>query len=141
MGIKLLVVFLTTLSLLWGKYPDIDRLIERVKVKRVGLSKEEIARLKNPFINKKKLRKVLKKHKTVRRKKKRFRASLQSIFNNRAKINGRWRRIGDRVGPYRLSSIDALRGFVILRKGRKELRLFLPKRKTSKLKLISRENS
>ncbi|NPA03603.1 MAG: hypothetical protein GXO61_01955 [Epsilonproteobacteria bacterium] len=139
MGIKLLAPLLA-ISLVWGNYPDIDRLIEKVKVRRVGLSTKEIAQLKNPFISKKKLKKVIKVKKVKRTKKKRFRATLYSIFNNRAKINGRWRKIGDRIGPYRLVFINAKGGYVVLRQGRKELKLFLPRR-TRKVNLISRGNS
>ena len=137
MGNKLLIAALAA-ALAWGNshYPEIDQLIEKVKVKRVGLSSEEIKKLKNPFISEKKLKKIIKKAKTPKKTaKKRVYYKLYSIFNNRAKINGRWYRLGSKVGSYRLVSIGS--DSVLLRNKYRQLRLFLSKRKR---KLIQIEN-
>lgn len=119
-----------------SKYSDIDALIEKVKVQRVGLSPTQIAILKNPFIDEKKLKKVIKIQKIKKaRKKQRIVYRLSSIFDNRAKINGRWYRVGAKVGRYRLAFIDSIKGFVVLKNKNRSLTLFLH-RKSKKIKLF-----
>jgi len=138
MGNKLLIICLgAALAFANGVYPEIDALIEKVKVKRVGLSAEEIARLKNPFIDEERLKKVVKAHKNKRvRKRARLSYRLISILNDRAKINGRWYRVGSRVGGYRLAYVDPIKGFVVLRNKRRSLTLFVHKR-SRKIRLFT----
>ncbi|MRJ03165.1 MAG: hypothetical protein GXO19_02195 [Epsilonproteobacteria bacterium] len=135
MGYQSLILLLLSLSLAWGGgYPDIDQIIEKIKVPRQGLTREEIAKLKNPFIGDEKLHAVINGKGTKRRKKIVFR--LESIFSNRARINGRWYRVGSKVGNYRLVAIGSRS--VVLQRGNRRIRLFLWKR-TPKLKLIKIE--
>lgn len=137
MGHKLLIVILAcTLAVgAKSKFEDIDQLIEKVKVQRQGLTKEQIAKLKNPFIDQQTLKKVVIKQKIIKAKKKRFVLRLLSIFNDRAKINDRWYKVGAKIGSYRLSYIDPNHAFVILSAKGKQLRLFLHKRKHSLFKI------
>ncbi len=118
-----------------SKYPDIDKLIEKVKVQREGLEQKEIQKLKNPFIDEKKLTKIIK----IEKKKRAFKKihhkkvyRLYAIFDDRAKINGRWYRKGSRVGSYKLIAIEGKR--VLLKRGKRTLTLFLHT-KSKKIKL------
>ena len=115
-----------------SRYPDIDRLIEKVKEPRPGLPKEMIRKLKNPFVSEKKIEKIVK---IVKKKPKRkgMRLSLTSIFGNKARINGRWYRVGDKVGGYRLVHIGS--NYVILKQGKRTLRLYLGKKRSKKFVL------
>ncbi len=137
MGHKLLMIIVacTLMAGAKSKFEDIDRLIEKVKVQRQGLTKEQIAKLKNPFIDQRTLKKIVIEQKIVKAKKKRFVLRLLSIFNDRAKINGRWYKKGAKIGPYRLSYIDPNHAYVILQTKHKQLRLFLRKRKHSLFKI------
>jgi len=137
MGYKLLtVIFFCALTVgANSKFEDIDRLIEKVKVQRHGLTKEQIAKLKNPFIDQRTLKKIVIKQKIIKHKKRRFSFRLLSIFDNRAKINGHWYKLGAKIGKYRLTYIDPNRAFVILSAKGKQLRLFLHRHKHSLLKI------
>ena len=112
-----------------SKYPDIDRLIEKVKEPRPGLPKEVIKKLKNPFVSEKKIEKIVK---TVKKKPKpkSIKLRLTSIFGKKARINGRWYKVGDMVAGYRLVHIGS--NYVVLKKGQKTLRLFLGKKRSKK---------
>ncbi|SMC09633.1 hypothetical protein [Nitratiruptor tergarcus] len=139
MGYKLLifVTFFSSFILANTQYPDIDRLIEQVKTKRVGLSKKEIEKLQNPFINEKKLQKIIKKQKVAKKKpKRRIHLKLYSIFNNRAKINGKWYTIGNTIYGYRLVKIDKGKKRVILFKKKRMLVLYLNNVNKRKFKLL-----
>ncbi len=138
MGYKLLIGALLATTLFASRYPDIDRLIEQVKVQREGLSKKEIAKLKNPFIDEEKLQKVIIKQKIIKkRKQRRVVYRLQSIFDRRVKINGRWYTLGSKVGKYHIFSINADKGYVVLKSKKETLRLFLS-RKSKRFRLISK---
>ncbi len=137
MGNKLLIIALSALFA-WSnsQYPEIDKLIEKVKVKREGLKSEEIKKLKNPFVSEKKLIKIIKKTEIAKKTaKKRVYYKLYSIFNDKAKINGRWYKIGSKVGSYRLVSINS--NSVLLRKRNRQLRLYLSKRKRKLIHTIN----
>ena len=138
MGNKTLTIllFASVVALAESKYPQIDQLIEKVKTKRVGLKPEEIKKLKNPFINEKKLVKL--EHKIIHKKlsKRRVVFHLSSIFGDRARINGRWYKIGSKVGAYRLRNIGT--NYVVLARGKKVLRLYMHQRKRKLIKIWSR---
>ncbi len=141
MGNKLLgsIVLLAIPFLLFAtnKYPDIDRLVEQVKTKRIGLGKEEIQKLKNPFIDERKLQKIVKKYSASRKKKKKeLHLHLYSILNERVKINGKWYKKGSKVFGYRIVKIDVQNRRVVLVNAKRKLILFLYKRKKRRIKLI-----
>ncbi len=131
MGHKLLIALFGCILTLSAnnQFEDIDKLIEKIKIPRHGLTKEQIAKLKNPFIDQRTLKKIVIKQKIIKMKRKKFTLRLLSIFDNRAKINGRWYKIGDKIGSYWLTYIDPNRAFVLLRAKGKQLRLFLHKHK------------
>ena len=141
MGNKTLAILLaiSTFALSESKYPQIDQLIEKVKTKRVGLSQEEIKKLKNPFINKQNLTK-LKEKVTLQDyniKKRKVYYRLSSIFGNRARINGKWYKIGSKIGLYHLSYIGD--NYVILSKKKKKLTLYLHKKHKTIFKIWSKK--
>lgn len=139
MGHKILIFFIGAFTLLFAqsRYPEIDSLIEKVKTKRVGLDKETIVKLKNPFVSEKKLSKI--EHKKLAKRspyRKRWFFKLSSIFDKRARINGRWYKIGSKIGTYRLVHIGD--NYVVLATRKKELRLYLNKKKRKIIKTWSR---
>ena len=128
MGNKLLIFllfFLINFSYANDSFKNIDNLIEKIKIKRVGLNSYEIKKLKDPFF-------YSNKRITLRAKRKLFNKTikpyyrLSAIFNDKAKINGRWYKIGSRVGKYRL--FDICRNYVKLKRNKKVLTLFLTKK-------------
>ena len=138
MGNKLLIFCLPLILLAANRYPDIDNLIEKVKIRRHGLAESEIQVLKDPFIDETKLKKIVIKQKKLHgRKKQKTHLRLVSIFNNRIKINSKWYTLGAKiVGGYRIVRIDYNKKRVILKKGKKILKLYLTKRK-KRFKLVS----
>ena len=56
---------------------------------------------------------------------------LSGIMNNRARINGRWLKVGDMIEGYRVETIDE--NHVLLKKGKRSVELFLPNPKNTKL--------
>ena len=138
MGNKFIVFLLPLALIASSKYPDIDQLIEKVKVTRVGLKQEQIKALKNPFVSQKKLVKIIKVEKIKKEKKRqKLVLRLSSILNDRARINGRWYKRGSKIGPYRIVQIGD--ESVLLRSKKRFLRLFI-KRKHPRLKLIKLTN-
>ncbi|MRI83102.1 MAG: hypothetical protein C6I00_01650 [Nitratiruptor sp.] len=134
MGNKLVVLLLWAPLLFgMGRYPEIDELIEKIKIPRQGLTPEQIAALKDPFIGQEELTKIIQK-KQGDKKRPKVVYRLQSIFGKRAKINGRWYRLGAQVGPYRLVAIRD--SYVLLRNGGRQLKLFLWHKRNPKLKII-----
>ena len=137
MGNKLLIACLPLLLVASQKYPDIDKLIEKVKVQRRGLSPEVIKKLKDPFIDEVKLKKIVIKQKILKKiKKQKLHLRLESIFNDRVKINARWYKVGSKVAGYQIVKIDYDKKSVLLKKGNKHLRLYLVKRK-KRFRLVS----
>ncbi len=135
MGNKLLIYILTVLfsfniSLIANsKLEKIDSIIEKIKVKRVGIDSTTIKKLKDPFYYKKeykaqRIKKINKKYKRSYK--------LYAILNDKAKINRKWYKLGSKVGSYKL--VDICEKCVKLKKGRKVLTLYIP-RKSRKIKI------
>ncbi len=108
-----------------------DKIFDRISETRVGASEKDINRLKNPFlvIYKKKINSnITKKPKII--------YILDGIFDNKARINGKWRKIYTKIGSYKLIKIK--RRSVLLRNsnGRKEL--FIRKNNESKIQFSSK---
>ncbi len=119
----------------------VDEQIEAIKPPRKGVSYRAIARLKDPFV-------FLEKNKTKKKEKKQSRSTppqvvpksttadstkakkpkkkskkglkLQAVLNNSALINGRWYRLGDKVGSYRIVKIT-LTEVTLKKEGRKPI--------------------
>ena len=132
MGNKLLILCAFFVTLLFGDFKEIDNYINQIKQKRVGLSSIEIAKLKNPFITEKKIKKLIKKYKVVYKKRTR-RLILQSIFDDKVKINYRWYKKGQRIGKYKIATIYPKEGYVILLSKNSMIKLFVHHKRYKKL--------
>jgi len=115
-----LLVFIANLSsneLSW-----VDEQVAAIKPKRVGVSKADITSLKDPFIIYKTVEKIDKngKKSTVLIKKDlpelqlssndrepEIKLVLQAIMNSSVLINGKWYRLNDKIGRYRLKDIKS----------------------------------
>ncbi len=137
MGYKLLITLFLSIALFAkSSFPDIDQLIEKVKLKRKGLDSSQIKILKNPFIDEKKLKKIVIIEKIKKKeKRKSLHLKLMAIFDKRAKINNRWYLLGQKIGSYRLVYINPYRAYVILKTRKNELRLFLHKKRKRLFKI------
>lgn len=134
MGNKLLIllsllIFGFSSSFANSETEKIDSLIEKIKIKRVGIDSKSIKKLKDPFYYDKeykaeRVKKLYKKYRRTYR--------LYAILNNKAKINSRWYKLGSRVGSYKL--VDICTNCVRLKRGRKVLTLYIP-RKSKKIKI------
>ncbi len=135
MGNKILTLCIPLVLMAFSKYPDIDKLVEKVKIRREGLTPQEIQQLKDPFIDENRLKKIAIKEKIKKKTKKKIYLRLQSIFNNKVKINTKWYKLGSKIGAYRIVKIDYHHKSVLLQNGKKSLKLFLTKR-AKKFRLI-----
>ena len=113
---------------------DIDKLVNDIKQERVGLTKREIMTAKDPFIyyKKGKLGRVLQFHQNSRRVK-HYRFYITAIINDRAKINGRWYKVGNKVQGFRITNID--RNYIILSKNNSRMKVFMTRKNHKKIKL------
>lgn len=136
MGYKLLKTTILLFLLINFSYGNsdlkkIDNLIDKIKVKRVGLNSSEIKILKDPFHYNKKA--ILKGKKRIYKRhfyKHYYR--LYAIINDKAKIDGKWYKIGSQIGKYKLYNI--CHNCVKLKKREKMLTLYIPK-KNRKIKI------
>lgn len=134
MGDTVLKIVLCTLMMILSyaqtSYPEIDILIQKIKQKRIGLPFSRISHIKDPFMHKKKgidheKTLIKRKKQTSHHYAKKERLDLTSIFNDRAKINGKWYHKGERIGPYLILSINPVQGKVIIRSKKKTLQLLI----------------
>ncbi|BCD60280.1 MULTISPECIES: hypothetical protein [unclassified Nitratiruptor] len=140
MGNKLLITLLFTLALLANsQFKGIDDLIVKIKQKRVGLSPIVINNIPNPFVDEKKLNQLAKKNKILT--KRRHILRLYAIFQDRAKINGRWYTIGSKIGSYTIRSIKPDKGVVYLLSKHRTVRLYLQKKKSKNIIIRTKKGS
>ncbi len=138
MGNKLLILVVAA-SVICGfafaqsdpELQKIDTLIEKIKIKRVGISNDEIKKLKDPFYYDKEFR--TERLKKIRKRGRYYR--LYAVFNDKAKINGKWYKKGSKIGPYRLAKICG--NCVKLVSPKRVLTLYIPK-KSKKIKIIGK---
>ncbi|NOX16178.1 MAG: hypothetical protein GXP61_09190 [Epsilonproteobacteria bacterium] len=108
-----------------------DKIFDKVSETRIGVEEKVISKLKNPFlvIYKKRLdSKKPKKPKII--------YTLDGIFDNKAKINGKWRKKYTKIGVYKIVKIK--RRSVILRNSNGTKELFIRKNNVSKIKFSSK---
>lgn len=77
-----------------------DQLFSAINEQRKGLSESELKSLSDPFLKIKNIN-----HDNNSSLDETF--DLQAIFNNKAKINGKWYQAKDNVGEYELASIKS----------------------------------
>ena len=105
----LISLFLVTVSLSSNELSWVDEQVEAIKPARTGIDNSTISSLNDPFISAEKLKSKTVKSRTSSKKtyyKKRTKLYLKAIMNNSALINGKWRKINDKIGSYKLSKID-----------------------------------
>ncbi|WP_169764179.1 hypothetical protein [Campylobacter mucosalis] len=98
----ILIALFTTFVFANEQLKKYDKLFENFKTQRIGLEQKEIESAKDPFI-KQSIDRNFKMEPT--RLEQPF--ALQAILDNRAKIDGVWRTIGDSFGGYKVLSVDA----------------------------------
>jgi len=140
----LLIIFLTlTLKLAANELSWVDDQIKAIKPPRKGITKEQIALLKDPFVflgakkeEKVKAKKVAKRkkiHRKIYRKHYEVRLKLEATMNKSALINGKWYKEGSKVYSYKLTKVNAKT--VLLTKGKRTKTLsILSKNKNLKIK-------
>ncbi|BAF70115.1 hypothetical protein [Nitratiruptor sp. SB155-2] len=139
MGNKLLIISLFAYTVFASsQFKGIDDLIVKIKQKRVGLSPIVINNIPNPFVDEKKLNQLAKKNKM--RSKKNHILKLYAIFQDRAKINGRWYTIGNKIASYKITSIYPDKGVVYLSSKHRIVRLYLQKKKYKKIILRTKKD-
>ena len=111
---------------------DIDKLVSDIKQERIGLTKDAIAKAKDPFIYLNgKYSKVLRGNRTRKR---HYRFVLTAIVNDHIKINRRWYGLHSKINGFTISKVG--RNYVLLSRNDEKIRLFLKQRKSKKIKLL-----
>ena len=132
--IKLSIIIPLTLTILFANELDeIDKMVSKINSKREGtLSKKEISSITSP------MPKLIvidnnssEDNKTVV-KVKESSFNLTAIVNNSAFINGKWYKVGDRVGTFKL--VDIMDDSVYLKDGKRTKLIFF-KQNNGKIKI------
>ncbi len=110
---------------------EYDKLFSQISQKRVGVSNDEISMVKNPFIMTNKI--ILKDTNTTVAK---IKYILEGTLNKKAKINGKWYTINDKIDGYKLVVVK--RNSVIIKNEHLKKELFIRKNNVSKIKFSSK---
>lgn len=113
------------------KITEYDNLFSQISQKRVGVSNDEISMVKNPFIMTNKI--ILKDTNTTVAK---IKYILEGTLNKKAKINGKWYTINDKIDGYKLVVVK--RNSVIIKNEHLKKELFIRKNNVSKIKFSSK---
>ncbi len=123
-----LPIYIFAISL---SHKEITKMVESIKVERAGLGLNVLDNTPNPFAIEKKVVKEepkkeieVKKVKIIKEPEEVY--ELMAILNNRAFINGKWYKIGSKLGTYTIKAIGERT--VILRNIRGEKRLKIKER-------------
>jgi hypothetical protein len=98
---------------------EYDSLFLEISDKRLGVSNAAIEKVKNPFVMTKTV--LTENGETVEASKAEITYKLFAIFGNKAKINGKWYRLGDKIDYYKLSKITSKSVLMIGTNNKKEL--------------------
>ena len=127
--IILLPIYIFAISL---SHKEITKMVESIKVERAGLGLNVLENTPNPFaIEKKVVKEKPKKEKIEVKKVKVIKQpeeiyELTAILNNRAFINGKWYKVGSKIGTYTIKAMGERS--VILKNIRGEKRLKIKER-------------
>jgi len=134
---SIILILLTTVTLCSDELTWVDEQIEAIKPPRVGVTSNNIAKIKPPFVflyNKKIKTKSFKKRTKTRYSTKKatkkssktmlsnsssVKLHLSAIINGSALINGRWYKPNDKIYNYKISNIKLTT--VLLTNGNKKL--------------------
>ena len=142
-NLYILFALLITTQLFSNELAWVDEQIEAIKPARVGVSSNEISKLKDPFIflhkkeeketskGKDKLSNSYSKYKKIA-KRKRVYFRLDAILNTSAMINGKWYKQGSYIYGYKVAQVN--RKTVLLTSKNKSLLLSTEKR-SKKIKI------
>ncbi len=114
---------------------QIEQMIEKIHLKREGVSLEALEQTKEPFIHVKE-----EDNKTVVKipeKEEAMKLTLHAIMAGKAYINDGWKKVGDHVLGYRIEYIG--KKGIVLRNGNTIKTLFLNKSKKNLIMLEERE--
>ena len=112
---------------------EYDTLFEQIGQKRVGVSNSEINIVKNPFLMTN-VKTVIKDGNTTKIKKIKY--ILNAIFSKKAKINGKWYKLNNEIGDFKLTKIN--NNSVIISNGHSKKELFIRKSNVGKIKFSSK---
>ncbi|GEM_PF-1210012 len=140
MGNKLLIkrvallLSITALSYADITINDIDKLVNDIKMERVGLKDQEIQTAKDPFIYPNGVFKRVFYGSDTTKKKRRYRFVLSAIVNDHVKINNRWYKLNSKIKGFKVSRVG--KDNVLLTRNNERIRLFLKHSKYKKIKLL-----
>jgi len=107
---KKLIIILLNITLLSAtsdvSVEDIKMMVQKIRDKRVGVDMSQLQYTENPFVSvvkggDKNTTKMVFKPKRIE-----IQLSLDATMNQKAKINGEWKKIGDMVSDYNITYID-----------------------------------
>ena len=108
---------------------DYQMMFKRIGEQRIGAAVKKIEAVRPPFVRLKpeeKAKVIVKKDGTKIAVKAKAEFDLQAIMNNRAKISGKWYKVGDKVDEYTLATVQT--GSVFLQNNEFKKRLTLRKK-------------
>lgn len=108
-----------------------DKIFTRVSETRIGVSQKEIDNTLNPFLVKQESHGLIN---AARRNRIYFR--LDALLDNKAKINGRWIKLYNKIGAYKLVKIK--RSSVLLKNSKYTREIFIRKNYGSQIKFSSK---
>lgn len=112
---------------------EYDTLFAEISDKRIGVSNEDIKKIKNPFIFK--MTQKVQDGETADVKVETV-YTLYAILGNKVKINDSWYSINDQIGYYKLSKIK--QNSVLLSSASETKELFIRKQNASNVKFSSK---
>ncbi len=127
--IIILPIYMFAISL---SHKEITKMVESIKVERAGLGLNVLNNTPNPFAIEKRVVKEKPKEKKIEIKKVKIIKQpeeiyeLTAILNNRAFINGKWYKVGSKIGTYTIKAMGERS--VILKNIRGEKRLKIKER-------------
>ena len=134
---KITIISLAVAMLLASGVDEIDKIVQKINSKRVGeLPKKELKSVVSPMV-----KIIVENNETtikdsngtiIKAKPKDDSFVLAAILNNSAFINGKWYKVGDMVGKYKL--VEILDDSVLLKNGKKT-KLILFKENNNKIKI------
>ncbi len=104
------IIFIAISSiLLFGQnisVEDIKMMVQKIRDKRVGIDMSQLQYTENPFVSVVKGGDTNSTKMVFKPKRIEIQLSLDAIMNQRAKINGEWKKIGDMVSDYNITYIN-----------------------------------
>lgn len=113
---------------------EYNNLFQKISEKRVGVSNQKINNIKNPFTMDSKKTIVRDGNSTTAISEITY--TLNTTFDKKAKINGKWYKLNSEIGDFKLTKI--MSKSVIIRNEHSKKELFIRKSNVSKIKFSSK---